>query len=82
MDFAVPEVAARRAAVDDFEKAELARTAVDTLKPRVIFHRSRNFRFESLKQPPVKIPDPVREYPILFNRVNMNRLRAAHEQKR
>ena len=74
------QVAARRALVDDFEKAELARTAVDALKPRFIIHRSRNFRFESLKQPSVKILDPDREYPILFNRVNMNRVHAAHGQ--
>jgi hypothetical protein len=32
-------------------------------------------------QPSVKILDPARDYPILFNRVNMNRVYAAHEQK-
>jgi hypothetical protein len=43
------QVAARRAAIDNFEQAELAGTAVDALKPCVIVHRSETFTLQ-LKQ--------------------------------
>jgi hypothetical protein len=63
------QVATRRAAIYDFEKAELARTAVYALKPCVIIHRSETFALRvksSNRDPSIR----HRDYPILFNRVN------------